>query len=465
MNQATPRRKSIFGGLLWILLGGLLLANNLGARFGFWEVLGRWWPLVIILLGCAKLFEHYASVRSGAAPARLLSGGEIFLLIILFLAAGAYTGVNDFTSRHDVDWDFPWWESYSYSEEVKQAAKPNSLIAIHVDRGKITVHPEDTPEIRVVVNKSVRALDEAEGKDLVRDYSVVVEQTANGFEIRPKLGPKFKRRIWVDLEVHLPRQSQLQIKTERGGAVVNGLTGNLLANVRGGDLEIRDITGNVDAETRSSSSDIRITNIKGDVKINGRSGGVEIDDVTGQALVQGEFGSGIRFINIGKETRFVSKRTEMTLSAVKGRAELSSGEMEIVDVPGNATVNTNNYDIRIENASGRIRVDNRNGRVEVRLPTAPKDEIEINNEKGDVDLTLPPGSEFSVDASSRNGRAESDFKGGLRVSEDEREGRIEGKVGTRGPMIKLRSTHGTLKLREGQRVVQEKNDEKAKAKG
>lgn len=451
MSEVKPRRKSIFGGLLWITLGSLLLANNLGARFGFWEFLGNWWPLILILLGLGKLMEHYAATRSGDAPARLLSGGEIFLLILLFLAAGAYQGFIQVSKDNDFDMDFPWWSSYSYTEEISKTAKPNPRIVVNIPRGDVTVHPEEGTSIRVVVNKSIRATDEAEGQELTKDYGAVMEETGGVFEIRPKQGAALKRRVRLDLELHVPRQSQIDIRTERGGVIVNGLTGSVITNTRGGNVEVRDVTGTVDAEMRGG--DIRVTNTTGDVKVSGRGSDIEISDVTGSASVTGEYSGSTRIKNVAKEARFNSRRTDVILGALKGSLELGGSRMEVFDV-GSVSINTSSYDVTIENPSGRVSVDNKNGDVEVRYAQPPKEEVNINSEKGGVEVMLPVKSEFTIDAASRDGRAESDITQGLRVSETDREARIEGQVGTRGPIIKIRTTHGTIKLREGSRAVE-----------
>lgn len=460
MNDVRPRRKSIFGGLLWIILGGLLLANNLGARFGFWELLGNWWPLILILLGLGKLFEHYAATRSGDAPARLLSGGEVFLLILLFLFAGAYSGFVRFGREADLDIDLPWWNSYSYTEEVvAKNVKPNSTIRVNVNRGDLNVIPIDGNEIRVVVNKTIRAIDDTEGRSLTNDYGVTIQESGGTYEVQPKGGiavhmdneesrrsPRLARRVRLDLEIRVPKQSVLNLRTDRGGVRVNGVAGNVTTSSRSGDIEIRDVTGNVEVDMRGG--DLRVANAKGDVKVTGRGGEVDVSDITGFATVNGEYGGPVRMKNVAKEARYNSRRTDLTLSLLKGSMELNSGDMEIVDA-GNANINTSSYDIKMENVMGRIVVDNKNGEVDLRFATPPKEDIEVNNERADVHVTLPEKSEFTVDASSRRGPAESDFKDGIRTSQDREDGKIEGKVGARGPNIKLRTTHGTVALRKG----------------
>ena len=476
MSEVKPRRKSIFGGLLWVIIGSLLLANNLGARFGFWELLANWWPLILILLGLGKLFEHYASTRSGEPPARILSGGEVFFMILLFLAAGVYTGLVRLGNENDWDFDAPWWNTYTYTEEVTaKVAKPNSKINVTIPRGNLSVVAGDNPDIRVVVTKTIRATDDAEGQTLTDSYGVTVQESGGVYEIRPKgvttiskgnedsedfisSRGTLRRSVRLDLEVHVPRQASVELRTERGGVTVQGVNGNVTTSSRGGaDVEIRDVTGNVDAELRGG--DVRVTNIKGDVKLAGRGGEVDVTDVTGLASVTGEFGGPIRMKNVAKEARFNSRRSDVVFSSLKGQMEMRSNEMEVYDA-GSVNINTSAYDITLENPTGRVLIDNRNGNIELRYNNPPKEDVEVNNERADIEILMPPSSAFTVDASSRNGRAESDFKTGVNVTESDNDGRIQGTVGQRGPSFKLRSTHGTVRLREGARAVETQKERK-----
>lgn len=44
-------KSNVVAGLILILLGALLLANNLIPEFRIWHTLIKWWPLALIALG------------------------------------------------------------------------------------------------------------------------------------------------------------------------------------------------------------------------------------------------------------------------------------------------------------------------------------------------------------------------------------------------------------------------------
>lgn len=69
---------TIIFGLTLVLLGGLILLDNLGA-LEFWEVLGNIWPIILVILGVWLIFQR-AQPDYAQAPAKLSKGfGNIFL--------------------------------------------------------------------------------------------------------------------------------------------------------------------------------------------------------------------------------------------------------------------------------------------------------------------------------------------------------------------------------------------------
>src|SRR5260370_37232080 len=79
MTNGRPRRRSIFTGVVLIVLGLIFLAQNFRGEFGFWRLFSKWWPLLLILWGVAKLIDRLAAQRSGeGAPPTITGGGAFF---------------------------------------------------------------------------------------------------------------------------------------------------------------------------------------------------------------------------------------------------------------------------------------------------------------------------------------------------------------------------------------------------
>ena len=438
-----PRRLSIFSGVLWIVIGGLLLANNLVANLRIWDLFWNYWPVLLILLGVAKLFDHFASQRSGAPPARLLSGGEIFLIILLLIVGGSVGTIRRIGDDHpDIDIRFPWDNTYTFSEELSKEAVAGRPVRIDIPRGSITVVADETSQIRVLVNKRARGVDEEQAKERAKDSGIEIVEMDNTFVIRRRAGSESFVRF--DVEVRLPKKSTLTARTERGSANIQGIEGDLKVDANG-SIEIRNVKGNVEAKV---DGDALIIGASGDVRVDGDCRHIEIADVTGGAAIRCGFRGRATLRNIAKHVYFKSVRTEFQAGTLPGRMVIGEGDLEVSDAPKDVTLITQHYDILLDNVAGQIRVENRNGDVEVRMPKAPTAEISITNQRGGIDLVLPSNSAFEVSATSDRGDLETDFDS-LTVNERNREKRMEGKVGAGGPKIRLSSTYDDVRLRKG----------------
>lgn len=75
--QRNPRRGSLFGPLLLIAIGVAFLLSNLGVLEGnFWNILFRFWPVILIVIGLDTIYR-----REGLVGAVFLVGlGLVFLL-------------------------------------------------------------------------------------------------------------------------------------------------------------------------------------------------------------------------------------------------------------------------------------------------------------------------------------------------------------------------------------------------
>jgi hypothetical protein len=66
-----------------------------------------------------------------------------------------------------------------------------------------------------------------------------------------------------------------------------------------------------------------------------------VASATGSFTLDGEFYGPIRADKVARGLRFISQRTDLTLTSLTGHMEASSGNLEIVDAPGDLTLRTN----------------------------------------------------------------------------------------------------------------------------
>lgn len=83
------RRRSVVGPLVLIGLGVLLLYSSLRSNWAPWELVWRYWPVILIAWGLGKLWDHYRSRETGDvhSPSRF-SGGELAMAVALVALVG-----------------------------------------------------------------------------------------------------------------------------------------------------------------------------------------------------------------------------------------------------------------------------------------------------------------------------------------------------------------------------------------
>jgi hypothetical protein len=443
--MATPARSSgLFSGLLLICVGVLLLLHYNG-HLDLHNYFMRWLPLMIIFWGVVKLYERTAGGRFGGGNGGRVTGNEAGLVVGM-VALVAIVMLADRTKQAFGPVLEPG-EAFSYDIDVAPKKIPaNARLMVRNGRGDISVRGSDNGEIRVTAKKTVHSWSEAEAERIAEPVNVVIEQNGDGYEVRPIGFDLSNSRIGVDLEVAIPKKSVLTIKTDQGDVTVSGISADVGITDMKGNVDVRGTAGDVNVEMRKG--DARVSGTKGDVKVSGKGGEIEVNDTTGSLTVEGEFYGPVRADKAIKGVRMVSSKTDLTLSALAGHMETGSGNMDIVDAPGNLTLRTRDSEINVENPGGKVTIDNRNAAISVRFSSAPKEEVQITNSSSEIALTVPGSASFEIVADCRNCEISSEFPGLGASKTESGDSHLAGKYGSgKGPKITLKTSYGNMSLR------------------
>jgi hypothetical protein len=446
--MANPRRSSsLFPGLLLLFVGLLLLLHNYRGLELF-TVTGIWLPLILIFWGAVKLYERMAASRTGDPGAAAISGGEVFLVLgllaLLGIVMAVEIGKREFP-RHFGDWG----NSFDFDLEVAPKAVPaDARITIRNSRGDISVRPSDEAQIRIAGKKLAKAWNESDARKAADRVGIEIVQNGDGYEIRPTGTGTGDSRIGFDLDVAVPKKATLTIRNEKGDITVADMSKPVNVTNGVGDVQVRGAGGDVSIDIRKG--DTKVSDTKGNIKISGRGGDINVSGATGGLTIDGEFYGSIRADKVAKGVRFISQRTDLTLSQLAGHMEASSGNLEIFDAPGNLSVRTQD-EITVENPGGKVKIDNRKGNVDVRFSFLPKEDIEINNASAGIILSLPESASFEIVADCHSCRdLDSEFSADSlkKTKTDSGDYHLEGKIGNgRGPKIILKTSYESISLR------------------
>ncbi|PYT48001.1 MAG: hypothetical protein DMG47_00550 [Acidobacteria bacterium] len=446
MANLRSRGSSLFPGLLLLFVGLLLLLHNYrGISIG--EVIGHWWPLILIFWGGIKLYERMAASRAGDPGAAKISGSEVVLVLGLLSLLGIVVAI-DYGRQNLPGRIHEWGNSFDFDLNVAPKVVPaDARIVIHNGRGNISVRPSEDSQIRVSGKKNAKAWNESDAQQFAERAGVEIAQNGDGYEIHPTGVGAGDSRISFDLDVAVPKKASLTIRNEKGDITVADMAKPVNVTNGVGDIEVRGTGGDVNIDTRKS--DIKVSDTKGNVKISGHGGEINVSSATGGLTIDGEFYGAIRADKVAKGVRFLSRRTDLTLSQLAGHMEANPGNLEIFDAPGNLSVRTQD-DITLENAGGKVKVDNRRGNVNVRFSVAPKEDIEIDNASAGITLSLPESSSFEIVADCHSGDIDSEFQSdSLKLTPGTKSGdsHLEGKYGSgRGPKIILKTSYGPISI-------------------
>lgn len=443
MALAPSRSSGLFSGLVLISVGVLLLLHNYGGLSlgGFFS---RWWPLLIIFWGVIKLYERTAGRRvSGGA----ISGNEILLVIGMLLLLAVVVKIEHGKNWIDDHMDVETGDAYPYDLEVAPQAIPaGSRVVIRVGRGDVTVRESDDNELHVSGKKIARAWSESEGTKMAEPVRVVIVKNGDTYEVQPKGYDLSDSRLRVDVEVTVPKKSPVSIKTDRGDVNVSDVSADLTVSEGNGDIDIRDTHGDVSIDTRKGDS--KISDTTGDVKVSGKGGEIEVNNASGSFTVEGDFFGPVRADEVTKGVRLVAGKTDLTLSALAGHMEAGSGNLDLVDTPGNLVLRTRDTEVNVENPGGRVNIDNRNANVSVRFSSAPKDDMQVSNSSAEVAVTLPGSSSFEVQADCHNCDIDSEFPDLAATKSPSGDSSLSGKIGSgKGPKITIKTSYGNIAVR------------------
>lgn len=447
------RRRSIAGPIVLIALGVLFLLGNMHVLT--WPSLGiyfaRYWPVLVILWGVIKLFEHWSDTRQGL-PGRGIGAGGVLLIIFLIIfgmsATAAYhVNWNAFGNDVDFDNDFAglFGNTYNFTQSVEQPFTAGNSLRVVDDRGSVTINSWDEPKIKVVVNKRVIASDDKESNEIDQKTQTSINTEGNVSTVNANTLGAGRHPVETNLQIWIPAKAAVDLAVGRGDVNVATRTGDVHISTNRGDVTVQQVAGNVTFS--SGRGDVRAQNVQGDVSISGRVGDSTVHDVTGSLTLSGEFFGDMDLAHIAKGVNFHSSRTDMEMTSLPGDLNMESGDLRARTVTGPMRVMTRSKDIHLEDVAGDLKIENTNGLVEYHAGNK-LGAVEITNSRGDVQLTLPAKSSFQVEAQARRGDVSSEFEG-VSTSEQHNDHSMNGSVGSGGPMLRISDTGGDISLRKG----------------
>jgi DUF4097 and DUF4098 domain-containing protein YvlB len=370
---SRKRCPSLLGGLLWTAIGVLFLLRNLGLALDIWHLLGRYWPILLILLGLGKVIEYYRHTEGVS-----LRVGEVFGILLLLIVGAALTRIHDSPVR-DWIWTAPvrigssevgLGTSYSYTDEASFPVSPDTALRIENAYGAVNVTPGSEREVTVRLRKSVFIDDEAKAKQIAA--RIKIEGRPEGGAEASALTIATNReqlasediRFNTDMEVLVPKKVRLKITNSFGEVSVANLEGSLEIATTQRSVDVREFLGNVTVSNRYGDS--RFAGITGNLAVDAR-GRVEAEGIQGKVDIRNEF-SPVSVVRASGPVTVSNTEGSITVDEAAGAVSIDARGSQVTarNLKGALTVTASHRGVRISGVEAGVTLTSRYAQVNLR---------------------------------------------------------------------------------------------------
>jgi DUF4097 and DUF4098 domain-containing protein YvlB len=159
--------------------------------------------------------------------------------------------------------------------------------------------------------------------------------------------------------------------------------------------------------------------------------------VTSNGAIRTEDGAG--------PSRLRTSNGSIHVQGLRGRvdAQTSNGAIELIDVEGDATLHTSNGHIHADRLTGDVEASTSNGGIDLTM-FGKLAGIRAHTSNGGITVRLPEPLNARLVAQTSNSSIHSDFD--VRMSGEFSKHRLEGSVGSGGPLIDLGTSNGSIRI-------------------
>ena len=456
MYSRGQRRTSIVGPLMLITFGLVFFLVHTGriAPPALMDWFGRWWPILLIVVGLLRLAEwgiDRARQPEGAPPLRYNMGGGVVALIVLVVLVGlSFRGPGRWhADGHGFGFLGPWANGdvdhfFGQKHEEDPAAVTRDIAAtgaISVDNphGDVVITgTSDDGKVHLSVHKQVYTNSDNKAADLLRDLTPTLDGDSSTLTLRV---PGIESGS-ADVTLLVPATVHVMVNSNRGDVRVTNVKAPLTVTSNNGEVEIAAITGNVQVHSNHRRRDVNVRSVTGDVSIDGNGDEVTLSDITGAATVNGDFYGGAHLQHIGSAVTYHSSRTELSFGRLNGELEIDGNDLTASEAAGPMLVTTRSRNISLDRVTGDIKVVNNHGDVNLHV-APPTGAITVDNQNGNVSVTLPNKAKFTLSAETSDGDTHSEFDGSQTHGG---RGMLSGAINGGGPSIRLNTSHGDINV-------------------
>jgi hypothetical protein len=277
------------------------------------------------------------------------------------------------------------WERYNKDFHSSYPLKPGGRLSVETFNGSIDISGWDEDTVDISGTKYGPSQEEAD------NLRVNVDNTADSISIRVVRPTDRRNNQGARLTIKVPRKTRLEhIVTSNSSIQTDDGAGPTRMHTSNGSIRVVDLHGELEAETSNNS--IEVERVDGNVRMHSSNGHI--------------------------------------------RAEHVNGSID-------ASTSNNRVNLDVERPDKEVRVDTSNGGVELDLPSHFSSEIHVGSNNGGITLRANDIN-ARISAHTSNSSIDTEFE--VRAQGELSRNRLEGSIGSGGPLIDLSTSNGSIRL-------------------
>jgi DUF4097 and DUF4098 domain-containing protein YvlB len=447
------RRGSLVAPLILILIGVLFLINNLKPDLPVLQIVGDYWPFLLIGWGFLRLAEVLVwNAQGKPLPRAGISGGEwTLILLIVFVGSSIF-----YARRVSSNWPMGrirvgglevFGETFDFPLEGKLASGKTPRIVIENLRGNARVIGAEADEVKVTGKKVIRAFDRAAAKSTheMTPFEVVAQGDQIFIRTHQERGSD-NQRISADLEITVPKGATIEGRGRYGDFDINDIAGGVEIVSDNAGVRVNNIGGNVRIELQRSDI-VRAVGVKGNVDIKGRGQDLELENIEGAVQFNASYYGDLTFRNLARPIRFTSQTSEISIEKLPGELRLSRGDLTANNFTGPLVLKSKSKDVVLTDFSGAVDVQLERGDIEMRPGRPTLTRIDARTRGGNIEVALPEKLKFDLSAKTLKGQVDNSYGDALKESSEGRESLLRS-VATGGVPVSIQTDRGDITVRK-----------------
>ena len=450
-SRSAPRprrRKSLFGPIVLIAAGALLLSRNFWPEIPLRAWFAGYWPWILILWGGVRLLEVVLARLFGWSLPRRLGAGAVFAALLLVLVGSRVRVSHEGRGFNFVT--IPAFEflqdTYDFPVERSHHDLTGGALVLKNLRGRVHIVGADQEQLVIRGKKRIRAADRQEASELDSRSPLEVSPSDGETTIAINWMEDAARKVSFDLELEAPMDITLQAERPLREVSVESISGAVSLSPSPRLVRLSRIGGPVRIRVERGRK-VEGKDLASGFELDGNTGTLELARVKGPVDIRGELFGTIRLAELQGTTKIQSKNGELRFAGLPGEVEVKVRSVSGSQIHGPVRLNSDRWRrVTLERLRGDVEIQGERMDVELSADESFGD-IEVTLGRGDIELRLPDGAKFTLDAVTDRGNVRQPFGEQLQSEKRGSRSSLQGSTGE-GPRIRLRTRRGNIVIRE-----------------